>query len=230
MRSAATTGESVSLATRSRLIAAAGEVFAAQGFQKATVREICSLAGANIAAVNYHFGDKTELYLAVIRESVSAAVEDQRALMTVDTPESALSSIVAAMLGKMSADAKRPAWHFRIMAHEMVAPTSVFARVVDEVIGPQYNRLRGIISKIIGGSPDSERTRLAAHSVIGQVIFYAHGQPVIERLWRGFEMNERTTRSIAGHIAAFSLCSLRAMRETPKGRTGKNRTGKKRNL
>jgi AcrR family transcriptional regulator len=133
MHGAATTGETASPATRSRLIAAAGEVFAAQGFQKATVREICSRAGANIAAVNYHFGDKTELYLAVIRESVSAAVEDQRALSATDAPEDQLSGIVAAMLGKMSADVKRPAWHFRIMAHEMVAPTPVFARVVDEV-------------------------------------------------------------------------------------------------
>jgi len=103
----------------------------------------------------------------------------------------------------------------------MVAPTPVFARVVDEVIGPQYERLRGIISKIIGGSPDSERTRLAANSVIGQVLFYAHGGPVIERLWPGFEMNERRTHRIGAHIAAFSLCSLRAMRKTEAGRTEK---------
>lgn len=232
MHHAAASGETASPATRSRLIAAAGEVFAAQGFQRATVREICSRAGANIAAVNYHFGDKTELYLAVIRESMCAAVEDQRALAaagaaghakSVDRAETDLSATIAAMLGKMGPHARRPAWHFRIMAHEMVAPTPVFARVVDEVIGPQYERLRGIISKIIGGSPDSERTRLAAHSVVSQVIFYAHGQPVIERLWGGFEMNERTTSRIAGHIASFSLCSLRAMRKTQTGRTQKEK-------
>ena len=223
MHRAAATGENASPATRSRLIAAAGEVFAAQGFHSATVREICSRAGANIAAVNYHFGDKTELYLAVIRESVCAAVDDQRAFAASNAPEDQLSAVISAMLGKMSADAERPAWHFRIMAHEMVAPTPVFARVVDEVIGPQYDRLRGIISKIIGASPDRERTRLAANSVVAQVLFYAHGQPVIERLWRGFEMNERTTQRIARHIASFSLCSLRAMRKTEKGRTEKEK-------
>jgi hypothetical protein len=80
-----------------------------------------------------------------------------------------------------------------------------------------------MIAKIIGGSPESERTRLAANSVIGQVIFYAHGRPVIERLWRGFEMNERTTRRIAAHIASFSLCSLRAMR-TAESRPEKEKT------
>ena len=221
MHRAATAGETASPATRSRLIAAAGEIFAAQGYQKSTVREICSRAGANIAAVNYHFGDKTELYLAVIRESIGAAIEDGRALAATSSPEDQLSALISAMLGKMSADARRPGWHFRIMAHEMVAPTAVFARVVDEVIGPQYQRLRRIIAKIIGASPDSERTRLAAHSVIGQVLFYAHGSPVIERLWRGFEMNERNTHRIAAHIASFSLCSLRAMRKTEKAATEK---------
>jgi hypothetical protein len=38
-------------------------------------------------------------------------------------------------------------------------------------------------------------------------------------------MNERTTQRIAAHIASFSLCSLRAMRETAKGRTGKKKNG-----
>jgi AcrR family transcriptional regulator len=221
-RSPASTSESPApqeaAATRARLIEAAGEVFAARGFQAATVREICALAGANIAAVNYHFGDKTELYLAVIRESVCAAVEDRNSLMSSDAPEEELRATIVAMLRKMATGAKRPAWHFHIMAHEMVAPTTVFARVVDEVIGPQYERLRMIISKIIGAAPGHARTRLAANSVIGQVIFYVHGRPVIERFWPGFAMDEKTTSRIADHIAVFSLCSLREMRNTTKRR------------
>ena len=56
----------VSLETRRRLLDAAGEVFAEKGFAKATVREICQKAEANIAAVNYHFGDKEKLYAAVL--------------------------------------------------------------------------------------------------------------------------------------------------------------------
>ena len=60
-------------ATRNKLLEAAGQVFAEHGYHSATVREICMRAGANVAAVNYHFGDKLELYTEVLRRSVGAA-------------------------------------------------------------------------------------------------------------------------------------------------------------
>ena len=51
--------------TRTRLLKAAAEVFAEHGYENATVRQICTRAGANVALVNYHFGDKLELYTEV---------------------------------------------------------------------------------------------------------------------------------------------------------------------
>ena len=53
------------VATRKRLLAAAGRVFAEKDYRNATIAEICRLAGTNIAAVNYHFSDKETLYLEV---------------------------------------------------------------------------------------------------------------------------------------------------------------------
>src|SRR5436305_15291656 len=55
--------------TRQRLIEAAGEIFAEQGRAAARVRDICDRAGTNIAAINYHFGDKTSLYLECLRHA-----------------------------------------------------------------------------------------------------------------------------------------------------------------
>ena len=52
--------------TRARVIEAAGSVFASKGFEAATIREICQLGKANLAAVNYYFGDKKRLYLAAV--------------------------------------------------------------------------------------------------------------------------------------------------------------------
>ena len=49
------------------ILETAGEVFAEQGYRKATIRNICKRSGVNLAAINYYFGDKERLYLAVLK-------------------------------------------------------------------------------------------------------------------------------------------------------------------
>ena len=53
--------------TRQRLLVTASRIFAEKGYQDATVAEICERAETNIAAVNYHFRDKENLYLEAWR-------------------------------------------------------------------------------------------------------------------------------------------------------------------
>jgi len=54
-----------STATREALLDAAEELFVKQGVAGASVRDIITAAGANLGAVNYHFGSKDRLVLEV---------------------------------------------------------------------------------------------------------------------------------------------------------------------
>ena len=87
---------------RAKLLEAAGEVFAEHGFYAATVRQICSRAGANVAAVNYYFGDKAELYEEVLRQTVSATHDAgmREALATAEPKQALRRELGKHLVGK----------------------------------------------------------------------------------------------------------------------------------
>src|SRR6266511_5549579 len=117
--------------TREQLLEVAGEVFAAVGFHKATVREISQRAGANIAAVNYHFGDKESLYAAVLKESFRLAMRKyppDLGLTPIATPAVRLKAFVRSFLLRIFSGGPE-ARHGRLMLREMIEPT----RALDEL-------------------------------------------------------------------------------------------------
>src|SRR6185312_14040278 len=202
--------------TRARLLDAARQVFAEHGFRSATIREICTRASANVAAVNYHFRDKAGLYLAVLRHSMTLDLghpDPRQTAVNSESPEEALRLIISAMLHRMHSPITGRACHLRIMAHEMAQPTEALPRVVEEVIGPNYAVMRRILSRLLGTSPEDDLTRFCAHSVIGQVVHYAHAGPVIKLLWPDLRMTPERLNQIAAHIAEFSLAATQTLKE-----------------
>src|SRR5258708_2039803 len=109
------------MVTRQRLLEAAGEVFAQEGFRSATVRDICRRAGANVAAVKYHFGDKQKLYSAAVHYAHDCAKRFpvDEGLPPDPTARQRLEGFVRAMLMGVL-EPGRPAWHAKLMAREMV--------------------------------------------------------------------------------------------------------------
>jgi TetR/AcrR family transcriptional regulator, regulator of cefoperazone and chloramphenicol sensitivity len=200
--------------TRERLIDAAGELFAELGFHHTTVRQICTRAGANIAAVNYHFRDKTGLYTEVVRQSMRAAKLDAvRAAFDQNAPpEEILRAVIKTRLESLRG-LDLGDWHFRIFAHELAKPTPAMNVVVNEAIRPLYLRMCKLIAIILKLPPDHQKTRLCAHSIIGQILFYAFAAPVISRLGPAMKMTQTQIDLIANHIAEFSLAYLRKASE-----------------
>src|ERR1700729_3760836 len=92
------------LDTRTRILDAAEPLFAERGFRGTSVRAVTSLAGANLAAVGYHFGSKAELLAAVIRrviEPIIAAQHDGLDRLGAQTPAPPVVELVAAFAGPL---------------------------------------------------------------------------------------------------------------------------------
>jgi len=199
--------------TRQRLIDAAGAVFAEHGYREATVRAICRRAGANIAAVNYHFGDKRELYKIVLQQSVVDALRRYPPDMDLDETADAgarLRAFVRSLLFRML-DSGRPAWHGKLMAREMVEPTEALDELVEHVIRPLLARLRSILAELLDAS-DPMLLRHCVSSVISQCLFYQQARPMVQRLMPEQQFTCADIEALAEHITRFSLAALAGLR------------------
>src|SRR5258708_5297063 len=123
--------------TRSKLVDVAGEAFAERGYDAVGVREICQLAGANAAAVNYHFGDKRGLYVACLRHAQSCQVDELTPPHWPEgcSPADKLRAFIRAMLESKLASS-RPRWHLELMLREMVRPTDACQEIVEDYSRP----------------------------------------------------------------------------------------------
>lgn len=197
---------------RRKLMQAAREVFAEAGYQAATVREICTRAGHNVAAVNYHFGDKHGLYTQILKDEVDSYSETlPETLLEQLSPEEALRIFVQNVFRHI-ASTEKPAWHTRVMMHEMALPTEGLGAVVELVIRPKLKILAGIVSRFLGVPPTHPKARLCVHSIMGQLVHYAHGRPTLALLWPDWKLDAAELEGIANHIVDFSIAGLKSVK------------------
>lgn len=197
-------------ATRESLLAAAAGVFADRGFRAATVREICRQAGANVAAINYHFGDKAVLYLEVLRYAAERALDRHPLDEGDDTqapPAARLRAFVHGLLQRLM-DPSPGAWHGKLMAREMIEPTAALETMIAERIRPMAEHVRVLVRLMLGPGAEEMAVRLCGSSIVSQCLFYAHCRPVLTRLFPEQTFDAAGLERLADHIARFSVAAL----------------------
>jgi len=197
--------------TRRRLLEVAGEVFAEHGFRAATVRDICQRAGANVAAINYHFGDKESLYREVLASSLCADLERYPSDMELGQKPSAeerLHAFVRSFLLRMLSGDK-PQWLMKLMSREMIEPTGALDQLIESVHRPLFTQLAAIVADL-GGPHMDEATRVwCAHAIIAQCVFYRHAQAVIVRMGSAVPNAPAEIDRLAEQVTRFSLGGIR---------------------
>ncbi len=198
--------------TSARLLAAAIEVFVEAGYRNATLRAICQRAGANNAAINYHYRDKEHLYLAVIEHAVQQM--QRRVPRPVSNPSASpverLRSFIHALLTGMLGEGP-PTWILKIMANELAEPTVGLDLVVEKVIAPMNADLLAIVRELMGPLATPQQVQDGASSIMGQCGHYHHGRAVVARLGMYPVYDEATIQHLADHITQFSLAGIEAM-------------------
>lgn len=192
--------------TRHRLLDAAGQVFAQHGFHQATVRQITEQAAVNLAAVNYHFRDKAELYAAVMRDCFCLAGERPAIDASLPAPARLRAWIERFILEKMGRSG--PTWHHQLMAREMQEPTPALGALIEDRICPEARELAGIIREIHPAPLTEDQVYLLGFSIVGQVIFHLSHAAMVVRIYPPFSENPPDAAMLTEHVFQFSLAAL----------------------
>jgi AcrR family transcriptional regulator len=204
--------------TRERLLDTAEDLFAARGYRGTSVRHITSRAGCNLAAVNYHFGGKLNLYremfrrrLGEVRERRIAAI--QRVAEEAGgraTLESLLHAFTAAFL-EPHLDEKRGRILMRLFAHEVADPHLPPDTFREEMLEPMLEEMTRTLSLVCPGLK-GRAARRSIQSVVAQLVQVVQMRQMPAPA-RHKGAGDFALPQIIDHIVRFSAAGMRSCGE-----------------
>jgi AcrR family transcriptional regulator len=151
--------------TRTRILDAAEELFMLHGFEATSMRQLTTKAGANLAAVNYHFGSKDALIEAVFRRRLD--VMNTARIAELDrlekdaggrtpTPQQIIGAFVGASL-RMIEDAKGGGRNFiRLLGRTYTDPQKNIRSLIGQLYAPAMERFKAAFERALPQMPRDE--------------------------------------------------------------------------
>lgn len=196
-------------ATRARLLEAAGQLFSQQGFAETTSKAVALLAAADLASINYHFGSRNGLYQAVLLEA-------HRQLLDLDDLQRIAGSAMSAeqrlyeLLAGLVQHAQQPeTWAPRVLARELLAPSSHLQVLMEEAVPPKMMEVAQILSEIAGipaNEPALLRCLLSVAAPCMMLIVVGRGVPgPLQAVVQG------PSQPLLEHLHRFAIAGLQAV-------------------
>lgn len=159
--------------TRAAIMATAERLFAERGIAAVSNRQISDAAGqGNTAAVGYHFGTRTDLIRAIVREHADPMDEIRRQMLAACAGSTRLRDWVACTVRPIIdhlAGLDPPSWYARFAAQLMTDP-ALRTLVIDEVLdSPTLRAAVAGVNRCLPGLPARvrvQRTDLARTLVV----------------------------------------------------------------
>jgi AcrR family transcriptional regulator len=194
--------------TRERLLDEAERLFADLGFAAVTVRQITQAAQTNVAAVNYHFGGKENLYLEVFRQRwvprarrIWARLEPLAARQD-RTLEEVVRAIAEAMFMSFKDENERVR-HSMLMMREVTKPSAAFEMVSAEATRPALGLVRRLLANCLPGVDDL-RLSLYCLSIFFQVLHFNFARSLVAKV-TGRLYDDQFLTLLVDHLTDFSV-------------------------
>lgn len=176
--------------TRQRLLRSALHAFGHNNYDAVSNRRLVQDAGANVAAISYHFGGKRELYLATaayLAEQLGEGIREQQARIEQAMPDASAADC-RRLLGQLMSDfalrllvdplsEDAPGFIFR----EQNQPTAAFDVLYEKFFGPMH----AVVAKLVAGARGLEQVdtecRLVAHALTGPTIAFRAARTTLLR-------------------------------------------------
>ena len=181
--------------TKLALILAAGELFAEHGIEGTSTRAIVEKAGANIAAINYHFGGKQGLYTATLLYAIDhgacGRIAEALGYLEAFGTRQAMADALAAFIRRAFQDfcaVEEPSWRTRLILRSMLDPSPSIEPLVKASLEPDLEALSAFAQAACPEMDDCE-AEFWALSFMGQLAFYVLTRPAIlaHKGWEAYD-------------------------------------------
>jgi AcrR family transcriptional regulator len=206
--------ESPDVNTKKALLLAAMEVFADKGFDSATVRDICGLAKANVAAVNYHYGSKDGLYAAVLEEIFPKGEEwisgEDSNLPAVERLHRFIRGLAEEIYTQSTGQI---AQKWAIFLREMAKPSHNLDLIVQHQVQPRANELRDILTLLLGPATPDQTLAYCSSNIWALMLDHLLTQPILDRLTPHRPNLGLDVEDFVDHVFHFALGGINAVKQ-----------------
>ncbi len=171
---------------KQRLFDAAERLFAQNGFEAVSVRDITGAAEANVAAVNYHFGSREDLVELVVAHRMGSIVKEQLArIETLEkkstgnkTPpiEELLEAMFRPFVKNGGIDHQEDGFVARLLGRILSRQGAIYSPQLEAEVSDLYKRFKRLLAKSLP-SIASEELDFRIHFIHGATIQLLMGHP-----------------------------------------------------
>jgi len=204
--------------TRERILDEAETLFARKGFDAVSIREITRAADCNLAAVNYHFKHKQNLYLQVFRERwlpragrVRDFFKTALAAQESPSPDAVVQALAQAFIAGPLSDEERRR-HHQLITRELCQPTEAFDILVEEAMRPMVKELLGQMGAFMPQETDRDKLKLHILNIFGMILYFNFAREAVSRL-TGQKYDAEFKDRLIRQITDFSLHGLNLEKE-----------------